>query len=88
MLPSAILSSSQGAGRTMSGESVEPEENQRTLKHLQKTKEGGESLKSISLAISVLALLVAIVTVLGHRSQTEAMPAQSRADDHWSSKRM
>ena len=43
----------------------------------------GESLKSISLAISILAVLVAMVTVLGHRSHTEAILMQSRAADQW-----
>jgi len=48
-------------------------------------KEGGEeSLTSISLAISILAVLVAMVTVLGHRAHTEAVLAQSRAGDQWS----
>jgi hypothetical protein len=47
-------------------------------------KEGGEeSLTSISLAISILAVLVAMVTVLGHRSHTEAVLMQSRAGDQW-----
>jgi len=47
-------------------------------------KEGGEeSLTSISLAISILAVLVAMVTVLGHRSHTEAVLAQARATDQW-----
>jgi hypothetical protein len=43
----------------------------------------GESLKTISLAISILAMLVAAVTVLGHRSHTEAILMQSRAADQW-----
>ena len=47
-------------------------------------KEGGEaSLTSISLAISILAVMVAMVTVLGHRSHTEAVLMQSRAGDQW-----
>jgi hypothetical protein len=47
-------------------------------------KEGGEeSLTSISLAISILAVLVAMVTVLGHRSHTQAVLAQSKAGDEW-----
>lgn len=45
--------------------------------------EGGESLTKISLAISILAVLVAMVTVLGHRSHTEAVLSQSRAGDQW-----
>jgi len=47
-------------------------------------KEGGEaSLTTISLAISILAVLVAMVTVLGHRSHTEAVLMQARAGDQW-----
>ena len=47
-------------------------------------KEGGEeSLTRISLAISILAVLVAMVTVLGHRSHTEAVLMQSKAGDQW-----
>ena len=44
---------------------------------------GGESLTRISLAISILAVLVAMVTVLGHRSHTEAVLSQARAGDQW-----
>ena len=47
-------------------------------------KEGGEeSLTSISLAISILAVLVAMVTVLGHRSHTQAVLVQSKEGDQW-----
>jgi hypothetical protein len=47
-------------------------------------QEGGEeSLTNISLAISILAVLVAMVTVLGHRSHTEAVLMQSKAGDQW-----
>jgi hypothetical protein len=47
-------------------------------------KEGGESGGvGVSLAISVLAVLVAMITVLGHRSHTQAVLAQSRASDQW-----
>src|SRR3984885_4789497 len=41
---------------------------------------GGESLRSISLGISILAVLVAVV---GHRTHTEAVLMQSRAGDQW-----
>jgi hypothetical protein len=50
---------------------------------MKESGEGGESLKTISLAISILAVLVAMVTVLGHRSHTEAVLMQSRAGDQW-----
>jgi hypothetical protein len=59
---------------------MEPTEMQEFSKQM---KEGGESLTSISLAISILAVLVAMVTVLGHRSHTEAVLMQSKAGDQW-----
>ncbi len=52
-------------------------------KQMKEAGEGGESLTKISLAISILAVLVAMVTVLGHRSHTEAVLSQSRAGDQW-----
>ena len=45
--------------------------------------EKAESLTNISLAISILAVLVAMVTVLGHRTHTEAVLSQARAGDQW-----
>lgn len=47
-------------------------------------KEAGESvLTHVALGISVLAVLVAMVTVLSHRSHTEAVLMQARASDMW-----
>lgn len=47
-------------------------------------QEAGESsMKYVSLIISVLAVLVAMVTVLGHREHTEATLVQTRAGDKW-----
>ncbi len=43
----------------------------------------GRSLKEISFTMSVLAVLVAVVTVLGHRTHTEAVLMQARASDQW-----
>lgn len=61
---------------------MEPTEIQEFSKQMQ---EGGEAaLTRISLAISILAVLVAMVTVLSHRSHTEAVLMQSRAADIWS----
>ena len=63
---------------------MEPTEIHEFSEHLKEASEpGGESLKSISLAISILAVLVAMVTVLGHRTHTEAVLLQSRAGDQW-----
>jgi hypothetical protein len=60
---------------------MEPTEMQEFAKQM---KEGGEeSLNTISLAIAILAVLVAIVTVLGHRTHTEAVLMQGRASDEW-----
>jgi translation initiation factor RLI1 len=60
---------------------MEPTEMQEFSKQM---KEGGEeSLTRISLAISILAVLVAMVTVLGHRSHTEAVLMQAKATDQW-----
>jgi len=60
---------------------MEPTEIEEFSKQMQ---EGGESgLKTVSLVISVLAVLVAMVTVLGHRTHTEAVLSQTRAADQW-----
>jgi hypothetical protein len=60
---------------------MEPTEMQEFSKQM---KEGGEeSLTSISLAISILAVLVAMVTVVGHRTHTEAVLMQGKATDTW-----
>jgi hypothetical protein len=63
---------------------MEPNEIQEFSEHLKEAnEEKGESLTNISLAISILAVLVAMVTVLGHRSHTEAVLQQARASDMW-----
>ena len=41
------------------------------------------SLRPVSFSMSVLAVLVAIVTVMGHRTHTEAVLYQNRATDDW-----
>jgi len=41
------------------------------------------SMRPIAFAMSILAVLVAITTVLGHRSHTAAVLEQSRASDQW-----
>src|SRR5260370_42380215 len=62
---------------------MEANECQECAKQMKESGEGGESLKVISLGISILAVLVAMITVLGHRSHTEAVLMQSKAGDHW-----
>lgn len=41
------------------------------------------SLRPVSFTMSVLAVLVAVTTVLGHRTHTEAVLEQARASDQW-----
>ena len=62
---------------------MEADEIQEFSKQMQESAEGGESLTKISLAISILAVLVAMVTVLGHRSHTDAVLSQAKASDMW-----
>jgi hypothetical protein len=62
---------------------MEPEEINEFSNKMKEAGEEGQSVKTISLAISILAVLVAMVTVLGHRSHTEAILSQSRASDMW-----
>jgi len=44
---------------------------------------GDRSLHPVSFTMSILAVLVAIVMVLGHRTHTEAVLNQTRAADEW-----
>jgi len=53
------------------------------LKEQQEEAEKDQSLRPVSFTMSVLAVLVAITTVLGHRTHTEAVLAQARASDEW-----
>ena len=46
-------------------------------------EEKHRDLKPVSFTMSVLAVLVAVVTVLGHRTHTEAVLSQARASDQW-----
>jgi hypothetical protein len=62
---------------------MEADEVHEFANQMKEAGEGGESLRSISLGISILAVLVALVTVLGHRTHTEAVLMQSRAGDQW-----
>jgi Domain of unknown function (DUF4337) len=41
------------------------------------------SMRPVAFTMSVLAVLVAIVTVLGHRTHTEAVLNQAKASDQW-----
>jgi hypothetical protein len=45
--------------------------------------EGSNALRPVALTMTILAVLVAVVTVLGHRTHTEAVLSQDRATDQW-----
>ena len=50
----------------------------------EQAEKGGESaLRPVAFTMSVLAVLVAITTVLGHRTHTEAVLYQGKASDQW-----
>ena len=40
-------------------------------------------MRPVAFTMSVLAVLVAVTTVLGHRKQTEAVLNQNKATDQW-----
>ncbi len=56
---------------------------------VQELKENAEhgssesSLRPVAFTMSVLAVLVAVITVLGHRTHTEAVLDQNKATDQW-----
>jgi hypothetical protein len=53
---------------------------------LQEQAEHGSSessLRPVAFTMSVLAVLVAVTTVLGHRTHTEAVLTQNKATDQW-----
>lgn len=41
------------------------------------------SMRPVALMMAILAVLVAVTTLLGHRASTEAVLAQARASDNW-----
>ena len=50
----------------------------------EQAEQGAESaMRPVAFTMSVLAVLVAITTVLGHRTHTEAVLAQNKATDQW-----
>ncbi|MFZ0663952.1 MAG: DUF4337 domain-containing protein [Acidobacteriaceae bacterium] len=51
--------------------------------HEQHEKARENRMRAVSFTMSLLAVLVAIVTVLGHRTHTEAVLQQARASDEW-----
>ncbi len=60
-------------------EANEAQELQEHAEHI----EHDSSLRPVALTMTVLAVLVAVTTVLGHRTHTEAILDQDRATDQW-----
>ena len=57
------------------------------LSELQENAEHGRenpSLAPISVTMAILAVLVAVVSLMGHRSHTEELMTQNQATDQWS----
>jgi Domain of unknown function (DUF4337) len=60
---------------------MEANEAQELQEQEEKARENG--LKPVSFTMALLAVLVAIVTVMGHRTHTEAVLLQAKASDQW-----
>lgn len=60
---------------------MEPNEVHEFSEHMKEAGEG--ALTHIALGISILAALLALVTVLSHREHTDAVLMQARASDIW-----
>jgi hypothetical protein len=50
---------------------------------LRERAESGQAMRPVAFTMSVLAVLVAITTVLGHRAHTAAVLNQNKATDKW-----
>ncbi|HVT98243.1 MAG TPA: DUF4337 domain-containing protein [Acidobacteriaceae bacterium] len=61
---------------------MEPNE-ARELQEQHEEAAANRRMHPVSFTMSVLAVMVAIVTVLGHRTHTEAVLSQARATDEW-----
>jgi hypothetical protein len=59
------------------------DELQELREHAEKARED-RSLAAVSLTMAVLAVCVAVVTLLGHRAHTEEVVLQAKASDQWS----
>jgi hypothetical protein len=59
-----------------------PDEAQELREHAEKARED-RSLAAVSLTMAVLAVFVAVVSLLGHRAHTEEVVLQAKASDQW-----
>jgi hypothetical protein len=61
---------------------MEPNEAQELQEHAEHVAHE-QTLRPVAFTMSVLAVLVAVTTVLGHRTHTEAVLDQNKATDQW-----
>ena len=61
---------------------MEANEVQELKEHAEHASNESE-LRPVAFTMSVLAVLVAVMTVLGHRTHTEAVLDQNKATDSW-----
>jgi hypothetical protein len=61
---------------------MEPNEAQELQEHAEHA-EHESALRPVALTMTVLAVLVAVTTVMGHRTHTEAIISQDKATDTW-----
>jgi hypothetical protein len=59
-----------------------PDEAQELREHAEKARED-KSLAAVSLTMAVLAVFVAVVSLLGHRAHTEEVVLQAKSSDQW-----
>src|SRR5690348_15831163 len=60
-----------------------PEEDSELKEHAEEAA-NDPSLRPVSLTLAILAVLVAAVSLLGHRAHTEELLLQNKATDNWS----
>jgi len=60
-------------------EANEAQELKEQAEHVEKDK----SMRPVAFSMSVLAVMVAVTTVMGHRTHTEAVLNQAKASDTW-----
>jgi len=61
-----------------------PEDDIQEMREQAEEARRNPNLKPVSLTMAVLAVMVATVTLLGHRAHIEQVIAQSKASDQWS----
>jgi hypothetical protein len=59
-----------------------PEQLEELQEHAERAKENRE-LAPVSISMAVLAVLVAVASLLGHRAHTEEVVLQAKASDQW-----